>query len=181
MRWLATPTRTNGFRKQLRHNMKVVMSIDPGKKGAICLLYEDDAIEFTDWHDNIISDIRRIKAQHGAEIRCCIERQQAMPARDKNGKSLQGISSTFQTGQGFGKYQGALEALEISFVEIRSQKWMKPLGLPPKLDVMARKRLIAKIMQNKYPAAEFYGPRGGLWDGRSDALAMADYFRSQGG
>jgi len=147
----------------------IFIGIDPGKTGAVCVLSQDGEIELIDWHDIIVLDLVDIKARHGDDVCCALEVQHAMPK--------QGLVSTFKTGFGYGQYYGALQALGIAFETVRSQDWMRGLNIPAKLELKVRKRKIAEVMQNKYPTAELHGPRGGLKDGRSDALAIADYLR----
>jgi len=147
----------------------IYIGIDPGKTGCVCVLSPDGGLALIDHHELIVQDLVGIKAQYGDNLCCLIERQQSMPK--------QGLASTCTCCFGYGQYYGALQALGIAFETVRSQEWMKGLGIPAKLDLKVRKRKIAECMLNKYPTAELHGPRGGLKDGRSDALAIADYLK----
>ena len=51
--------------------------------------------------------------------------------------------------------------------------WQKYIGVTAK--GKAIKKQVAKIAQYLYPQAELHGKRGGLLDGRSDALMIAYY------
>lgn len=90
--------------------------------------------------------------------------------------SMHGMSA--KSNFGFGKNLGIV----IAIAEIIS-KW-KPLMVTPKIwqkyigvtvKGKAIKKEVAKIAQGLYPNAELYGQRGGLLDGRADALMIAHY------
>jgi crossover junction endodeoxyribonuclease RuvC len=89
----------------------------------------------------------------------------------------QGVASTFSFGVNYGKYQGALLSLGVPYSLVRPQEWQKGLGLPA--DKKTRKEAIAAKALAMYPNGGFYGARGGLLDGRSDAAMIANYCRKQ--
>jgi hypothetical protein len=142
---------------------KLWIGIDPGQKGAICFLYEDGAISFADW-DNRLEIIKELGyySDKGCIKGCYLEKVHSMPK--------QGVSSTFKFGSNFGWWQGFLSALQVGFELIPPQQWMKGV-VPPKSD----KKAIAGIAKNIYPSAPLRSSRGGLLDGRADALLLAHY------
>ena len=98
-----------------------------------------------------------------------------------------GAKSNFQ----FGRNLGLVEAIthlqpwadKIEYVQ--PKVWQKGCGIvfqyPNEMSTphraALRKRTVAKHALELYPKAEIYGPRGGLKDGRSDALMIAHYLR----
>lgn len=54
-------------------------------------------------------------------IKCVIEHSQAMPK--------QGIASTAVYMEGYGRYLGVLDALDIPYIEVRSSIWKAKMGL----------------------------------------------------
>ena len=65
-------------------------------------------------------------------------------------------------------------AFPAAFIEfIPSKSWQKPLSLPK--DVVARKRKYTAIAAEKWPGFSWYGPRGGLRDGRAAAALIGDW------
>ena len=96
-----------------------------------------------------------------------IEKQVALPRQKGAGKTM----------QNYGIFLGYLEAYQLRYTEIRAQDWQRYLKIPAGLEYKERKRLIASKITEIYPHCEtsFYGPKGGLLDGRTDALAIAHY------
>lgn len=140
------------------------MGIDPGKTGAVAVLNEDGEIFFYDYLEPMTNSLIEIATTHNIDF-CLIEKQQPMPK--------QGVKSMFTIGGIYEGYQWSLRILGIRFMTIRPQEWMKSIGVPSGLERVQRKIKIAEIVQGIYPSAELYGPRGGLLDGRSDALPLA--------
>lgn len=56
---------------------------------------------------------------------------------------------------------------------VTPKKWQKFIGVTAKGDAI--KKNVAEIAARLYPNAQLHGPRGGLLDGRSDALMIAHY------
>lgn len=99
------------------------------------------------------------------DIRVVLEHVQAYP---KNGSI-----GNFKMGQGFGLWQGVLAASEIPHSLVRPQRWKKAvLDSTPKTPQGE-----AAVAARLYPAiaAELRGPKGGLKEGRVDALLIAHY------
>ncbi len=104
-----------------------------------------------------------------SELFVTIEKQQAYPK--------QGAVSNFSTGRAFGQLEGVVAALGIPHLIVPPKTWQKMMtaGIPgddPKgRSVIAATRLFPSM------ADQLRGPRGGIKDGRSDALLIAEYGR----
>lgn len=148
------------------------IGVDPGKDGAIALLASDGRLMDIIDMPYLLETTRGIFDPRLPETFPCfvaLEAQQAMPR--------QGVSSTFTTGQGFGRLEGLLTGLQIPYEVVRPQRWMREMGIP----VGADKRKHVEVAQSMYPQAQLTGPRGKLLDGRGDALLLAAWAMRQGG
>ena len=93
-------------------------------------------------------------------------------------RTAQGVKSVFSFGECFGAIKGVLEALSINYKMTTPISWQKEFGAVIKKDIndnKAKKEFIYSICKNIYPEVEYHGPKGGLRDGRSDALLIARY------
>jgi hypothetical protein len=145
------------------------VGIDPGKKGAVCLIDFTDTPIFWDLSKHSIKDIFLSLRAHPRIELVAIEKQHAMPG--------QGVSSTFTTGFGYGRLIGHLEASRLPYIEVSAREWQKGLKLPKTKSKAQHKKNLYEIASGLYPTADFKGPKGGLLDGRSDANLIADWAR----
>ena len=143
-----------------------VIGIDPGKTGAICFLHYARGHETTAMFSPISEMGILEELGYGAGI-AGIEIQVAMPRQKGAGLTM----------KNYGILLGLLMAFRVSHTEIRSQDWYKFYGIRAGMEYKARKKETARIMSELYPGSvkDFYGPKGGLLDGRTDALAIAHY------
>lgn len=143
------------------------VAIDPGASGSMCLLsYDGKSIEFIDFKSNGVKGYAdRLRDCSESLIMCCVESVSSMPG--------QGVKSMFSFGQRLGEIEGMFITLGIGYVMPKPQEWRKACGVPPKADKNGIFETISKI----YPQADLRGPKGGLLDGRCDALSMAHYLR----
>jgi len=140
----------------------VWVGIDPGKDGAIAYIDKDGTfISVRDMPD--LQELSGWLFMSNPNKFVALEAQQAMPK--------QGVSSTFTTGQGFGRLEGLLVGLQIPYEVVRPQRWMRAMGIPAGAD-KAKHVEVARAM---YPMAELAGPRGRKLDGRADALLIATW------
>lgn len=166
------------------------VSVDPGTTGAICILAPDGRVEFRDTPTiqvkngkktknefdepgmvAIMSGVKTSAAQLGLPIMVTIEKVNAMPSID--GKRTMGTTSAFSFGMGYGMWRMCCAALGIPYRLVHPATWKKAvLAGAPKSDGAE-----AIIAGQLYPdiAAELRGPRGGIRDGRVDALLIAHY------
>lgn len=91
----------------------------------------------------------------------------------------QGVSSTFTFGDYFGSIKTFFETLGIDYYLVMPKAWQTHFEClnESKADSDHHKKVIAEKCASVFPDAELYGPRGGLKDGRSDAILIADFFR----
>ena len=87
----------------------------------------------------------------------------------------QGVRSVFSFGQRLGELEGMLQTLGLGYVMPRPQEWQKACGIKPKSGKKGTHEALSKI----YPKAELLGPKGGINDGRCDALGIAHYLRGK--
>ena len=147
-----------------------VCGIDPGATGAICVLDSHDPAHValldlkkhsnTDIYNWLHSQLRF----RGSEI--CVE----------DIHSMHGMSA--RSNFSFGKNLGIVTTIAELMVghlpkTVTPKIWQKYIGVTAK--GKAVKKQVAKIAQYLYPQAELHGKRGGLLDGRSDALMIAYY------
>lgn len=99
-----------------------------------------------------------------------IENQISMPG--------QGLTSTLQTGKGFGIWLGLLAGLDIPYQVVAAISWQKKLftGVKGNLDTKAKSEVIAKRL---FPTADFRkSDRARVAnDGLTDAACIAEYGR----
>lgn len=151
--------------------MTVLIGIDPGKHGALCILSDGSvALRDTptindgkkDQYDikemnKILKDAKAISP----DIQAIIEQVGAMPG--------QGVTSMFSMGYGLGIWHSLLIANEIPFVRVRPQEWKPTFSLKGK-----EKGASILRAQELYPAADI---RLKKHDGRAEALLMAEHLR----
>jgi len=151
-----------------------VCGIDPGATGAICVLDSHDPahVALLDlkkhnlWYIDHWLGAELFGAIGGGEKHIWIE----------DVHSMHGMSA--KSNFSFGKNLGIVLAIaSIKLVDppnmVTPKVWQKYIGVTAK--GKAIKKQVAKIAQYLYPQAELHGKRGGLLDGRSDALMIAYY------
>lgn len=151
--------------------MKSWIGIDPGASGSLCHLFEDGTPYFMDFKaDKLPGYIDYLKTLDYLEqvpTMTAVESVHAMPG--------QGVKSMFSFGQRLGELEGMLQTLDIGYVMPRPQEWQRVCGVKPKSGKKGIYETISKI----YPKATLTGPKGGIMDGRCDALGIAHYLRTQ--
>ncbi len=81
--------------------------------------------------------------------------------------------SNFNFGYNTGVVNTVAMAAGVSVEKVTPKKWQKHVGVKAKGKLI--KKDVAGICDRLYPKAGIYGPKGGLLDGRSDALLIAHY------
>ena len=148
-----------------------IAGIDPGANGAIAVLDSEnpDSVALLDLKkksaDVIYNWIFKLE-KHPFETKIWIE----------DIHSMFGMSA--KSNFSFGKNLGIVTAIAELFNHdlpntVTPKIWQKYVGVTAK--GKAIKKQVAKIAQYLYPQAELHGKRGGLLDGRSDALMIAYY------
>jgi len=141
----------------------IIAGIDPGANGAMCI-FVNDKLTFIDFKQSGLTQYIQTLKVIKPDI-AILESVHSMPG--------QGVKSMFSMGQRLGELEGMLQALSISYDLVKPQKWHKACNIPPK----SNKKQIAQHMLKLYPEAQLYGSKGGLLDGRSDALGLMHYGR----
>ena len=148
----------------------LIAGIDPGVNGAIAVLDSENPdsvalldlkkhstitihewlVEELDYHPSIFW-IEDVHSMHGMSAK-----------------------SNFRFGKNIGMITAVAELFRNELSNTVTPKvWQKYIGVTAK--GKAIKKQVAKIAQYLYPQAELHGKRGGLLDGRSDALMIAYY------
>lgn len=141
----------------------IIVGIDPGQSGSLCFNF-GKTVSFQDFKSKgIIGYVEALKTIQPDMV--IVEKVHAMPK--------QGVASTFSFGQRFGEIEGMLQTLRLSYMLVPPQVWQKACHISPK----SHKKDIARVMLQLYPEASLYGSKGGLLDGRSDALGLSHYGR----
>jgi len=166
----------------------LIAGIDPGTNGAIAVLDSEspDSVALLDLKKNTARDIYYwfnklfIDQIDSGEI---IEPGDEGAGYDQcfdiwieDVHSMFGMSA--KSNFGFGKNLGMIltiaELVPSAETHMVTPKiWQKYIGITVK--GKAIKKEVAKIAQGLYPNAELHGKRGGLLDGRADALMIAHY------
>ena len=147
----------------------LIAGIDPGTNGAIAVLDSEnpDSVALLDLKKYSVYETTRW-IQHNFKIDVVWL---------ESVHSLYGMSakSNFGFGRNFG-IAFAIAGVAVSggpVQQVTPKVWQKYIGVTAK--GKAVKQQVAKIAQYLYPQAELHGKRGGLLDGRSDALMIAYY------
>ncbi len=101
--------------------------------------------------------------------------EQATPMKGKIGAGAGSPQGNFRTGMGSGLWQGLLIAYQIPYQEVHSKTWQTLFfkGIHGQ-DTKQKSFAVASQLFPKY-ADQFKGPKGGMKDGRTDAILIAEY------
>ena len=161
-------------------NNKPVGGIDVGLSGGIALVSADGSDY--EVHDMPILmngskkdyDLPAIRAllhgyrkRYGKDILFYVEKVSAMPK--------QGVTSMFRFGMGYGIAQMAVIGAEHRMGLVRPQTWKGSLLR----DMAKTKGASCSVAHQLFPQASIHGSRGGMKDGRCEALLIAEYARRQ--
>lgn len=156
----------------------IYIGIDPGLDGGIAfieagkpiVLHKTPVIGGKDYDIQGMRSLLVTVDYFESEFFATIENQIAMPG--------QGLTSTLQTGKGFGIWLGLLAGLEIPYQVVAAISWQKKLftGVKGSLDTKAKSEVIAKRL---FPTADFRkSDRARVAnDGLTDAACIAEYGR----
>ena len=144
----------------------VYIGIDPGKSGAMACIFEDGEVEVYPF-DNFLykTALHAVSAIGSNNVRCCIERVNAMPG--------QGVTSMFNFGLNYGWLLGQLDAYDIPYETVLPKKWKAEFGLTGDKtnSVEVCKRLFPKVSLLRTERCKKDD------DGKAEALLMAEYAR----
>lgn len=98
------------------------IGIDVGQSGSICAITPTGPVahKMPDTDRDLLDLLKSVMFSDDGKAVAVLEQVNAMPK--------QGVTSSFNFGEGYGKLQMALMAAEIPYEKVRPQKWMKALG-----------------------------------------------------
>lgn len=151
--------------------MSKFIGIDPGSKGALCCLDSDRlSVEFIDTPDDHAS---------AQLVRGWIMGRKPHIVGLEKVHAIFGTSagSNFKFGHNVGILEGVLFTTFVGIDHVQPKAWQKAVGIAFKKGMTGaqKKKHVAAHAQQLYPSASLHGPRGGLLDGRSDALMIAHH------
>lgn len=162
--------------------MQTYIGIDPGKEGAVAVIYPDNSVELFDTPIDVVKKGKKHKTVYMPALmanliaaikdksnhNCCvyIEEVHAMKG--------QGVTSCFDFGTGYGLWLGIVAALMIPCIGFTPQRWKKEImqGIS---DKEAARLMAHKLFPN-------YSDKMALkkHHGRAEALLIAEYARRMG-
>lgn len=154
----------------------ILIGIDPGKEGALAVLYPDGRAEVWDTPTGTVGNkhiydvpgmAALLKPFKGSKARAYLEMGQAMPG--------QGVSSTFQFGLGCGLWEGLLAASGIAYETVRPAIWKRAI-MGFLADSKDASRINAKTLFPEI-AERFNRKRD---HGRAEALLLCEWGRRRG-
>lgn len=160
--------------------MAVYLGVDPGAQGSLCLL--DSFSLKTEFHPcphgkttahDVLKWLVTVHTAHPIKI---------VGVEDVHAIRGTSAGSNFKFGFNVGMIRGIVESLGIGVVLINPREWQGTLKIPTKkrgsktkTSSAQTKQAVAEAVRRLYPQATLHGPRGGLLDGRADALGIAHH------
>ena len=166
--------------------IRLFVGIDPGFTGAIGFIAERELCNDIFVWDFMVSgagrkrqfDLENLNRQiHGIQgwgtdddVIVGLENPTTRPG--------EGAEPCKRFGEGIGFLKGMMTAHQVPYTCVPPNLWKGRLGLPGKTHRNANKSG-AQLLITHYPNAEnlIYGPRGGILDGRLDALLIAHWMK----
>lgn len=165
---------------------KVYIGVDPGAHGALMCLNPMGGIDMhmerkgtgdgynTLAIEEVITYVRTLMDAHGPALRVGLENPRSMPTDTP--------VTAYQLGHQVGQLCMMFHVLGVNYTLIPPITWCRKLGFPGKQYDNAV-AIRAAWLDERYPSARvaYTGPRGGLLDGRIDALCIASYLKQVDG
>ena len=141
---------------------RVYIGIDPGKDGAMAVLYPDGVHVVPFDRSAYVGMMVKLSVY---DRRCVLEHVGAMPG--------QGSVSMFHFGENFGWIQGLLDSYHVPYELVRPQKWKKTFSCTSdkNTSIEVAQRLFPNVDLRRTPRCQ--KPH----DGVCEALLMAEYAR----
>lgn len=162
--------------------MDVYVGIDPGSSGYIC------ALEPGSNNVNFMANIDKPIDLYNGLIHISEHYNLKMAMiEDVHSLGTMSAKSNFSFGWNCGLLHTILQCAAIPYDKVQPKAWQKFIGVKtkvrkkgaPKVPAAVRtrelKNEIAAICERLYPHVSVRGPKGGLKDGKSDALMIAHY------
>lgn len=150
----------------------IYVGIDPGVKGAIGLYIPQHqkvfAIDLASDIRTCFNRINNLKTDYIVK-KIMVENVSSVPGTSAN--------SNFKFGRSAGIAEAIAACSGYGYDLVRPKAWQKEIGVPQgkKFTPTQLKKEVANICLRLFPNANIKGPRGGLLDGRSDAIMLAYY------
>jgi len=156
-------------------NNGITIGCDPGQKGAIAFLQGKCLLDVFDIPFISVGPYRCVSRDeimfkwiNCAELcnayHCIIEKPMPLCG--------EGVTTAFTSGLGFGGLVAALQELcPLGVTIVTAQKWKKAMGCTADKETSMREA-VARFPEHK---EKFYGPRGGLKDGRAEGALIGLY------
>jgi crossover junction endodeoxyribonuclease RuvC len=143
--------------------MKIYVGIDPGKSGALAVLYPDGEVKTLPFSQ--ASYVVALNELRDHDVVCCLEKVGAMPG--------QGVVSMFNFGHNLGFIEGVLQANLIAYQLVPPQTWKKEFSLT------SDKAKSIEVCQKLFPKANLLATERSRKpsDGIAEAVLMAEYAR----
>ena len=160
----------------LNNTRKPVCGLDVGLSGAVARISADgDDYEVHDLpvikngskKEYDMLALHTLLKSWGSDLLIYVEKVGAMPK--------QGVTSTFRFGMGYGVAQMAVVGAGHRLGLVRPQTWKGSVMR----DMAKTKGASCAIAHQLFPRAELTGSRGGMKDGRCEALLIAEYARRE--
>lgn len=155
----------------IEHYENTILGIDPGEKGAAVLIDIDSEkiICMTDLSKEPEQQLQALLYNHGTPKHCFIEK-----VGSRKGNSAQAM---FSFGENYGAIKAVLRLNKIYFNEVLPQKWQSWCGIYGANSAAKNgtKLKAFELCKKVYGSDIFLGARGGLKDGRCDALLISLY------
>lgn len=141
------------------------IGIDPGKKGALAVIFDDKSVYVTSFDgDKYIYYLEKL-GKDNSDVRCCIEDVHAMHGN--------GVTASFNFGKSYGWLLGMLDTLKIPYQAVSVQKWKKEYGLTSDKaqSIEVCRRLFPNVILKRTDRCKKDD------DGLAEALLLAEYCR----
>lgn len=156
-----------------------IIGVDPGSQGALCAL--NPSTGATEFHSTPGDKQLVTCAQVADWIQSISDDYDLRIIGIEDVHAIYGTSagSNFTFGYNVGVINAIAACSGIGVDHVSPQAWQKSVGVPqkrPRLKGADLKRAIGALAMKLYPSASLTGPKGGLLDGRADALLIAHHF-----
>lgn len=143
--------------------MKTYIGIDPGKSGAMAVIFPCGSVQTIPFGE--VAYCENLRSLSGQEVVCCLEKVGAMPG--------QGVVSMFNFGHNLGFIEGLLRAFGIPYQLVPPQTWKKEFSLS------SDKAKSIEVCQKLFPHASLLATARSRKpsDGIAEAILMAEYAR----
>lgn len=154
------------------------LGIDPGAKGAICLL--DASTKEASFFPTPARNGKPRAATVFSKL-LAITYVEFLPCVVEDVHSLYRMTakSNFSMGYNLGAMHAILQAVGVDYDLVQPKEWQQACNVV-RIGDESMKVATARRAEELYPDAEIRGPRGGLLDGRSDALMIAHWASIRG-